>query len=156
MPPSSDNHQKLERLIHRTLRELPARRAPSTLEQRVMAEIERRAALPWWHQSFAHWPLAARAAFLLVSAGLAAVVWNGTVWAFGGFEAAQFQHIFATQLGWIENMRVLSHAIVGFGEIIIRNIPALWLYGSLAIAAALYATFFGLGAAAYRSLYARR
>lgn len=150
------DEQKLERLIHQTLRELPARRAPGTLEQRVMAELERRAALSWWHQSFAHWPLAVRAAFLLVSAGLGAVVWNATVWAFGGFEAAQFQHIFATQIGWIENMRVVANAIVGFFNIIVRNIPALWLYGSLAVAAALYATFFGLGAAAYRSLYAHR
>jgi hypothetical protein len=151
-----NDQQKLERFIHRTLREMPARHAPSTLEQRVLAEIERRAALPWWHQSFAHWPLAARLAFLVVSAMLVGVAWNATLWAFAGFEAAQFQQIFATQLGWIENARVVIRAIVGFGEIILRNIPALWLYGSLAVAGALYAAFFGLGAAAYRSLYAHR
>jgi len=150
------DEQKLERLIHRTLRELPARRAPDTLEQRVMAELERRAALPWWHKSFAHWPMAARIVFLVVSAAVIGVAWNATVWAFSGFEAAQFQQIFATQLGWIENARVVVNAIVDFCQIILRNIPPLWLYGSLAVGAALYAAFFGLGAAAYRSLYARR
>ena len=41
MKPASDNDEKLERLIHRTLRELPRRCAPGTLEARVMAELER-------------------------------------------------------------------------------------------------------------------
>lgn len=156
MNPSPDNHEKLERLIHRTLRELPARRAPATLEERVMAEIARRAEQPWWRLGFAHWPVAARVAFLFVSAGLVTVIWNATLWASSGFDAAQFEHAFATQLLWIENARAVANAVVGFGEIVLRHIPALWLYGGLAIAAALYAAFFGLGAAAYRSLYVQR
>ena len=150
------DEQKLERLIHQTLRELPMRRAPSTLEDRVLFEIERRAALPWRKRGFAHWPIAARLAFILVSAGLVKVAWTAALWAFSGFDAVQFQQMFATQIGWIENARVVVGAIAGFFEIILRNIPAFWLYGTFAVAAALYATFFGLGAAAYRSLYAHR
>lgn len=156
MNPSSDNRDKLERLIHQTLRELPPRSAPSTLQLRVMAEIERRAALPWWHKSFAYWPMAARFAFLLLSVAMVGVAWSATMWAFGGFDAAQFETAFAKPLAWIENARVVINAIGNFFQIILRNIPALWLYGVLAVAAALYATFFGLGAAAYRSLYAPR
>lgn len=150
------DEQKLERVMHETLRDLPARRAPSTLEQRVMAELGRRATLPWWRQSFSHWPVIARGAFLLISAGLVKVAWSATVWALSGFDAAQLYQAFAAQIGWIENARAVANAIVGFFEIILRNIPALWLYGTIAVAGALYAAFFGLGAAAYRSLYAHR
>jgi hypothetical protein len=150
-----DEH-KLERLIHRTLLDLPSRKAPATLEERVMAELARRAALPWWKQSFVHWPVAARAGFVVVSALMIGVLWNATLWAFGGFEAAQLRVAFATQLGWLENARVVLGAVASFFEIILRNIPALWLYGTLTVGAALYAAFFGLGAAAYRSLYAHR
>jgi hypothetical protein len=39
---------------------------------------------------------------------------------------------------------------------ILRSIPLLWLYVGAAAIAALYATLFGLGAAAYRTLYAGR
>lgn len=156
MNPTPDRNEKLEQLIHRTLRELPARRAPSTLEQRVMAEIERRAALPWWKQSFAHWPVVARVGFLLISAGVVKVAWSAVLWAMGGFDAAQLQQTFSAPLLWIENARAVADAAVGFCQIILRNIPALWLYSLLAIASALYAAFFGLGAAAYRSLYAVR
>ena len=47
MQPSPENHQeKLERAIHQTLRALPPRRAPRSLEDRVFAELARRAALP--------------------------------------------------------------------------------------------------------------
>lgn len=151
-----DHQQKLERLIHQTLREFPSRKAPASLEARVMAEIARRAALPWWHQSFAHWPIAARAVFLVFSAAMVGVVWNATWWAIGGFDVTQLRAAFATQIGWIESARAVVGATIGFFEIILRNIPAFWLYGTLGVAAALYAAFFGLGAAAYRSLYAHR
>ena len=55
------------------LRNLPDRKAPAGLEARVLAEISRRAALPWWRKSFAHWPVAVRLGFLILSARVAAV-----------------------------------------------------------------------------------
>ena len=45
------NPDNLEQLIDRTLRELPLRRAPRTLETRVLAAIAARQALPWWKRS---------------------------------------------------------------------------------------------------------
>ena len=50
------NPDELERFIHQTLRALPDRKAPGTLEARVLAEVERRAAIPWWHKSWSYWP----------------------------------------------------------------------------------------------------
>ena len=64
--------EELERLVDRALHDLPLRRAPHTLESRVFAELERRAALPWWRRSFAHWPLPARSAFLVICIALIA------------------------------------------------------------------------------------
>src|SRR5665213_2604381 len=63
----SPDPEKLERLIHQTLRALPVRQAPLTLEVRVAAAIVQRAALPWWRRSYALWPRGLRLAFLLLS-----------------------------------------------------------------------------------------
>ena len=156
MIPSPNPHEKLERLVHQTLRELPPRRAPRSLEQRVLAAIERRAARPWWRKSFAHWPIAARAAFLLLSLGIVKLALFGGVWVMSGFDRAQFRAAFATQLTWMENGFAVVRAITGFFDIMFRTIPPLWLYGGLAFVGAMYFALFGLGAAAYRTLYARR
>lgn len=152
MNPSPEQTEKLERLIHRTLRELPPRRAPGSLEGRVLAELERRAALPWWRQNFAHWPLAVRAGFVVVSAGLAKVVLMAAVWAMAGFDAAQFPNAFAPQLAWLQAALDLAGTAANAGGAIFRSLPPLWLYGGAAFFATLYAVLFGVGAAAYRTL----
>src|ERR1700738_3597831 len=76
--------QTLERLLDRALRELPLRRAPLTLESRVFGELQRRAALPWWRRSFAHWPLLARAAFLVICGVLIRLAFLGGATAVAG------------------------------------------------------------------------
>lgn len=156
MIPSPDNEQKLERLIHRTLRELPPRPAPHSLEDRVLAEIERRAALPWWRRSFRHWPLAARAAFLVASAGVVKLALLGAGWVRTGVDQTQVREAFATPVTWAEHFGALAHAVTDFFEIIVRNIPPVWLYGGLAFVGAMYFALFGIGAAAYRTLHTRR
>ncbi len=152
-----DNPQKnLEHAIHRTLRALPARRAPVSLEQRVLAEIARRAALPWWSKSFVHWPMGARLGFAVVCAGIVKLLLMGSVWAAGGFDAGEFRAAFAQPFAWLEAGRALLQACTGLLDIIHRNIPPLWLYGGLAVVATAYATLLGLGAAAYRALTLQR
>jgi hypothetical protein len=68
----------LETLVGRVLKETPVRRAPSSLESRVLREIGRRAALPWWRRSFSRWPRIARAGFTLVCGSVAAAVLAAT------------------------------------------------------------------------------
>ena len=155
MFPTPDHDAKLERILHRALRDLPSRHAPRSLEQRVLAEIERRAALPWWRKSFAHWPLAARAGFILASAGFIKLALMLGVWVMAGFDGAQFKTAFAPQFAWFDNAVVVVNAIAGFFEILFRNIPPLWLYGSLIFFASMYVMLFGLGAAAYKALRAQ-
>jgi len=68
----------LEREVSRALREVPLRRAPPSLESRVLAEIGRRAALPWWRRSFARWPRPARAGFTVTCGALVAALLAAT------------------------------------------------------------------------------
>ena len=156
MHPSPDREKNLERFVHRALRELPAPRAPRSLESRVFAELERRAALPWWRQSFAHWPLAARGAFLVASVGLAKVALMAVVWAMAGFDQTQFADAFAPQFAWIETARAVTGSMVDCAALLVRGVSPLWFYGGAVAVVALYAALFGLGTAAYRTLYANR
>lgn len=156
MTPTPEDHEKLERLIHRTLRELPARRAPRSLEQRVQAELARRAARPWWQQGFAHWPLPARAAFAVLSAGIVKIVLLLAAWVAVGFDSTAWRETFAQPIGWMEGGFAVIHAIGNFFEIMVRNIPSPWLHGGLAFCAVMYGALFSLGAAAYRTFNAPR
>lgn len=155
MIPTPPNDEHLERLVHQTLRELPLRRAPRSLENRVQAEIARRAALPWWRKSFAHWPLAAQVGFIALSFGLVKLALSVGMWVMDGYDSAQFTTVMAQQFAWLESLRAVARAIGSFCEIMVRNIPPLWLYGGLLVFAAMYATLFGLGAAAYKALRAQ-
>ncbi len=141
-----DPHEKIEQAVGRTLRALPPRRAPSSLEQRVRAEIARRAALPWWRRSFTHWPLAARAGFGALSALAiyAVLALSGSIPAQPGALAAP--------LSWLEGGLAVMRSVGNVFEVVLRSIPPLWFYGGLAFCAVAYAALLGLGAAAWRTL----
>ena len=141
------NEQKLEQLIHQTLRALPDRKAPRTLESRVLAGIAARQALPWWRQSFAHWPLPARAAFLVLAGGLAA----GFV-LLGANGSVDLLPAIRGFLAPLAQVRAVATFVADLGTTVFRSIPILWLYGVVAFIATLYAALFGLGATAYRTL----
>jgi hypothetical protein len=153
MTPNPDHHERLERLIDRTLRELPPRRAPRTLESRVLAELERRAALPWWHQSYVHWPVAMRAAFFVGSATLAALLVAGLFTLTRGAGSTQLA---ADSFAWLAFTRDLARTAADTAGALWRAIPPVWLYGVLATIAASYVTLIGVGAAAYRTFRATR
>jgi hypothetical protein len=147
------NEQELEQLIHSTLRSLPARRAPRSLEARVLAAIEQQAMIPWYHKSWSYWPAAVRAAFLVG----AAIVSTGTMVAFNlmsqGAEANALAQAVTSRFQFVTQLFGAAAWTIQFIGRSIGSIPPLWLYGGLATFAALYATFFGLGAAAYRTLH---
>jgi hypothetical protein len=156
MKPSPESEKNLERFVSAVLRELPARRAPRSLQSRVLAELERRAALPWWHKSFAHWPIIARAAFVVASAGVVKGVLMAAVWIMAGFDRVQFAQAFAPQFAWVEAVQVVAGSMADFALAVVHGIPSAWLYGGAIAFVALYAALFGLGTAAYRTLYANR
>ena len=151
--PSARSPEQLEQLVHRGLRGLPLRRAPRTLEARVLAEIERRATIAWYHKSWSYWPAPVRAAFMAVGTAVAgAAVVAFSLFSQGAAMGAVSQDV-ASGLGWITRIVAAGHWVVHFTHQLIAGIPPLWLYGGLAFIAAMYATFVGLGTAAYRYLY---
>ena len=50
-----DNND-LEKFIHAQLQKLPDREAPESLLSNVLDAIAAREKVPWWRQSFTHWP----------------------------------------------------------------------------------------------------
>jgi hypothetical protein len=144
---------QLEQRIHRELRALPARKAPATLEARVFAEIERRATVAWYHRSWSYWPAAVRAAFLMAGTAFAGVALTVFYRLSQGAAAETVMHEVGTGFGWISRLVAAGGWTVNFVQQQLAAIPSLWFYGGLAFLAAMYATFVGLGTAAYRYLY---
>jgi hypothetical protein len=140
---ATDPNDPLQQLLDRALRELPLRRAPPTLESRVIGELARRAALPWWRRSFTHWPLLARAAFLVLCGALVWLAFLGGAAAVAGVDS----------LTWARQAGVLVMALGNVAAAIARFSPPHWLYEGAAVCGALYAVLFGLGAIVYRLLY---
>jgi hypothetical protein len=147
----SNPDETLEQRVDRALQDLPLRRAPETLESRVFAELRRRAALPWWRRSFAHWPLPARAGFLVICIALIGFAFVGA--------AAAMDHLRslidsgALSLSWAREAGVLVASAGNLLASLWHAVPPALLYGGLVVCAALYAVLFGLGAAVYRTLY---
>jgi hypothetical protein len=147
----SESEQKLEQVLQQALSGLPPRRAPSTLELRVANELARRALLPWWRASFASWPVVARVMFVLVCAVLVVATLLGGVSAYLGDRS--LDEISALLLSWAHPFLTVVSSAGGLMALLVHVIPPVWLYGILGVGAFLYVTLFGLGAAAYRTLY---
>jgi len=149
--PSSD-FERLERLAHQVLRSLPDRAAPPALESRVLLALGRRAALPWWRRSYAHWPVGLRCAFILLLAAAAAAIL-----AFGRSRVpAQAVGDLALRFPWIAFLQSIGASLLDTVGLVFDAIPKGWLYGSVAILVVCYGVLFGLGAALYRAFYRPR
>lgn len=149
MNPDEHREQQLERLIDKVLRDQPVRRAPAGFEDKVMAEIARRAAAPWWRSSFAGWPVAVRLLFLIASVGFAKAGLDATALIIDPLDPGARSAELLAGVAWIPSL----FATIGAA---MRDLPSLWVYGVLTVLAALYLTLFGVSAAAYRTLYVSR
>jgi hypothetical protein len=140
---------RLERLLDDTMRDLPARPAPPTLESRVLGELARRASQPWWRRSFGHWPAFARVGWVTACGALIGITLLGGPWtaAMGSLQGG------GAMGSWIRQAAAITGTVGNLGASLVDAIPASWLLPGLAAAALLYAFLFGLGAAAYRLLY---
>lgn len=145
----------LESRVERLLRAAPTRRAPRSLEQRVLREIARREALPWWRRSFSRWPRFAQACLAVISIlAIVAVLGADLSWPDGAFTGGGMPAAAGSLLiAWLEPARTLLETARNLDASVMRLVPTGWLYGAMAAAALLYAALFGLGAAAYRTLY---
>lgn len=142
----------LEKFIDRVSREQPALKAPGTLEARVIAELERRAALPWWRRSFAHWPVPMRGVFV---AACAVIIWASLT-----PPMARLSSTVDAPLTWAykagASLSVINTVFGHAGAVVARSISPLWLYGAGLGICGLYVLFAGLCATTYRTLYVSR
>jgi hypothetical protein len=146
------DQDKLEASIHRVLRGLPDRKAPSGLQARVLAELGRRASLPWWRKSFAHWPSAVRAGFFIAGAVAAALVVAGLFVLGRSPGAREVTTGISTSFAWLAVARDVVAAAGYKVRSVIAQVPPLWLYGGGAVLALCYAAAAAAGAATYRAL----
>jgi hypothetical protein len=141
--------REMEARLGQALRALPDRRAPATLESRVLDALAGRGPLPWWRRGFREWPAAARVAFGVTSAAL--VVLTVLAAAAANAYLGSASHAISTP--------VLHDASVFF--VITRTLSvslasilsSSWVLGYLIAGAVLYAALFGLAIAGYRTLY---
>lgn len=143
---------KLEAAIDRVLRSVPDRRAPSGLEGRVLAEIARRAALPWWRKSYANWPASVRAVFFVGSALAAALLVSGLFLLMRSAGAAGLESGVSEPFAWVRSARDLVASAGSNLRSVAAAVPSLWFYGILGTIAACYMLLAAIGATAYRAL----
>jgi len=149
---STHNPEKLEAEIHRVLRSIPDRKAPPGLEARVLAELGRRASLPWWRKSFAYWPSAMRVFFFVGSALAAALLVSGLMVVGRSAGAAQGLAGVEQPFAWL---RVARDQVASIGLDVrhfVAAIPPLWLYGAIGTITVCYGALAAIGAVAYRAL----
>lgn len=75
-------HDDLNELFDRELRQLPLLKAPGSLAPRIMVAVRARAAAaaaPWWLQSWSEWPAFARAALFVAAFLIASIFFSGSV-----------------------------------------------------------------------------
>ena len=145
--------EQLEQKIHAVLREQPLRRAPFSLESRVLGEIARRQALPWWHKSFAYWPTPVRIAFVVVGAALVAGALLGSMHLAGLLSAQTFAPVIQPLVNASVTLRAAGSALGELARPLLPSISNQWLYIALAVIGASYALLLGIGATAYRVLW---
>jgi hypothetical protein len=145
MSADHERQDELERQLTRVLRDQPLRRAPDSLERRVLAQLEAGVAVSPWRRGFAHWPLAARVAFLAASVGFVKVALSIAVWLSTPLDSRASAFDLPSQIAWLQTLFVAVGSIA-------RTVPSLWVHAGIAVFAIMYVALFGIGASAYRTM----
>ena len=147
MSAERNRQDELERLVTRALQDQPPRRAPSTLERRVLAQIEAGAVATGWRRGFAHWPVAARVVFIAASVGVVKLALLLATWLAMPLDSPALSLQLPSQIAWMQTL------LVAIGSVV-RTVPSVWVHAGIAIFAVMYAALFGIGATAYRTMRA--
>lgn len=154
MSSRDQSDEKLERLVSQVLREQPLRRAPASLEARVLNELAARVRLPWWRRGVTSWPAMVRVPVIAGCAVCVPLFWVLSLW-------------LATRLVPVTRARIAGplailhgtrHTLAALGAVvthIIQSVPRDWLLGGMIATATLYATIFALIAIGYSLLFPR-
>lgn len=150
------DQERLAQWVHHVLRGLPPRNAPAGLQSRVLAAIAQRRALPWWQQHFLRWPLPAKLGFVLLSAVVARLSLQASGWMIDRLRELGASQVVATPARELRSDWSFIASLNDVLHVVLNAIPTPWLYGSLAVIGLMYATLFGIGSVAYRTLNQER
>lgn len=154
MSSRDQSDEKLERLVSQVLRDQPLRRAPASLETRVLGELAARSRLPWWRRGIATWPVSVRIPVIATCAVCVPAVWVLSLWL-----AAHLASVTRSRMaGPLATIRDAGHTVSSLGALtthIVQSIPREWLLGGFVATATLYATLFALAAFGYSLLFPR-
>lgn len=143
-PPGKEPDSAADALTARLdelLRQLPLQRAPEALAMQVMASIQQRAT----QRGFQRWPLAARIVFIVMSGVMAKLAVDASIWALQSLGSV----IAAPRPPFIAMLAEVAMAVS-------KSLPALWMYGAIALLTLIYGGLFGISTAMYRTLYEQR
>jgi hypothetical protein len=151
MKNSPEREERADRSLTRLVQNLPLRPAPVTLESRVMQQLQRQRTIAWWGRGFAHWPATARVFFVSTCTAIMGLSLLDTRWSMLG--EGVLQRAFRVTLSWTHPAAGAIAPASDMGGWIAHTLSSSWIYALAAVAALLYAALFGLGVAAYRTLY---
>lgn len=151
MKNSPDTNDRADRALTRLVQNLPLRPAPATLESRVMQRLQGQRTIAWWRRGFAHWPATARVLFVGTCMAIMGLSLLDTRWSMLG--EGVLQRAFRVTLSWTYPAAGAIAPAFDMGGWIAHALSSSWFYTLAAVAALLYAALFGLGIAAYRTLY---
>jgi len=147
---------RLEEFIAAIARAQPLRRAPATLEERVLRQIAQRAARPWWRLGFSDWPWPVRLLCLPLGAAFVelaflagtrvALLWQS--WQ----SSLRYSTLAVSAHSTLQSLADLARAGRTLAALAAQGVAGNWVYGTAAAGLLLYALLFGLGAAAFRAL----
>ncbi len=153
---SSEYEKRLEKEIDRELKSLPELQAPRALVPRVMRSIEQQTRVPWYRQSWQMWPVALRAASLIILlaffAGICVAGWElrqTAIVAGAGHEAA----------GWIAGLSAIWNVLsvlLGAVALMAKHLGIGFMVACVVAVAIAYAMCFGLGTVYVRLALVRR
>lgn len=164
MTAHNDRREQLERLMQRTLSELPLRQAPPSLERRVIEAIEGRASQmvadtvstfgrSFHRRGFASWTLVTRAALIACCLASAILVAVGLKELASGIARLPADPGIAGRLNALREAAEAAAALGALFVRLVRMIPPAWLLSALLATALVYAMLFGLVAIGYSTLY---
>jgi hypothetical protein len=148
--------QGWEDALTEELRRLPDVEAPETLIPRVMALIRAKARLPWWRQTWWHWPPAAQLFVLLSFLGL---VIGLSCYGPQAWDALAASPLGQAVAGWLQALAPLADglsALVNAFALIIRQTGTLALILTAVVCLAMYLSCLGLGTMMYRVAFSKR
>jgi hypothetical protein len=153
---NTEDQARLEKLIAAGLTQQPPLKAPASLQMRVFAEIARRAALPWYHRSFRHWPMVMQVGFVCTALATVVLARSVILWSHPVHAASELAAPVSGGLTFLQSLgsawSAMGSMFGATGNALLHRIPGFWLVVGIGVAFAMYAMLAGIGVAVYRTL----